>query len=372
MKIGIDGNEANLENKVGVHQMAFEILWGLYKLEDKNKEGKKYIIYLKNQPNDDMPPERDFWKYKIIPGERLWILLKLIPELYKSKEVEVIFTPSHYVPPISPVPRVCMITDLGYLKFSGQFRKYDYWQLKIWTAISIIVSKYIIAISKSTKKDIVRHYPFASNKIKVVYLGPDDKNYTGKISKSFMKQTLNKYRISKKYVVFMSTLKPSKNIEGLIEAFKDVKDRQNYQLVIVGKKGWLYETIFEKINSLGLTNDVLFTDYVNDQERAALLAGAKVLVLPSFWEGFGIDVLNAFICRIPVIVSRVASLPEVAGKAGIYIDPNNIGSITKAINKVIKMSQSEYNKQTELGLKQVEKFSWAKASQETLKIIEKT
>ena len=170
----------------------------------------------------------------------------------------------------------------------------------------------------------------------------------------------------------MSTLKPSKNIEGLIEAFKDVKDRQNYQLVIVGKKGWLYETIFEKINSLGLTNDVLFTDYVNDQERAALLAGAKVLVLPSFWEGFGIDVLNAFICRIPVIVSRVASLPEVAGKAGIYIDPNNIGSITKAINKVIKMSQSEYNKQTELGLKQVEKFSWAKASQETLKIIEKT
>src|SRR3989344_6652397 len=149
MKIGIDGNEANLENKVGVHQMAFEILWGLYKLEDKNKEGKKYIIYLKNQPNDDMPPERAFWKYKIIPGERLWILLKLIPELYKSKEVEVIFTPSHYVPPISPVPRVCMITDLGYLKFSGQFRKYDYWQLKIWTAISIIVSKYIIAISKS-------------------------------------------------------------------------------------------------------------------------------------------------------------------------------------------------------------------------------
>lgn len=371
MIVGIDGNEANEETKAGVHQMAFEILWGLFKLEDIKSRGHKYIIYLKKEPNKNMPPAKDFWEYKIIPGDRLWILTKLTPELMIHPIANIFFTPSHYLPPVAPLPKVCTITDLGYLKFSGQFRKYDYWQLRLWTAISVIISKYIIVISDSTKKDIVRRYPFANNKTLVVYLAPDVINYNSQIDKNFVRQTLDNYRITKKYIVFMSTLKPSKNIEGLLEAFKMVNKRHLYQLVIVGKKGWLFESIFNKVKELSLEEDVVFTDWISDKERAAVLSGAMVFVLPSFWEGFGIDVLNSFSCGVPVTLSNVASLPEVAGDAGIYFDPKNIVSISNAIKKVLSLNRGEYNVLVDKGYDQVKKFSWDKTAKGVLDTLEK-
>src|SRR3989344_7819231 len=276
MIVGIDGNEANVKNKVGVHKMAYEILWGLYKLEDKKKWGNQFVIYLKSKPGVDLPTEKPFWKYKILEGGRVWILTRLVPELLFGQKPDVFLTPSHYIPPITSIPIVCMVTDLGYLKFSEQFKKYDYWQLKFWTAISIKISKYIIAISESTKENIVRHYPWALKKIKVVLLAGDRKYYNSKISKNLVRQVLEKYRIKKNYILFMSTLKPSKNVVGLLEAFRKVRDSFNLQLVLVGRKGWFFEDIFKKVSKLKLENDVVFTDYLPDSERAALLAGAKL------------------------------------------------------------------------------------------------
>jgi glycosyltransferase involved in cell wall biosynthesis len=370
MIIAIDGNEANIDNRVGVHQMAFKILWGLYKLEDKKRRGNQYMVYLKDRPAKTLPPENSFWKYKVLPGGGFWILRCLTPEIIRHSKPDIFFTPSHYLSPFLPIPKVCMITDLGYLKFSGQFRKYDYWQLKYWTAISIIISKYIISISDATRKDIVRHFPFASRKTKTVHLGHDDEFYNKRISEKFVRRTLKKYRITKKYIVFMSTLKPSKNIEGLLDAFYGVRKINDCQLVIVGKKGWFFDPIFEKVKKLGLGTDVIFTGYLKDQERGAILFGARVFVLPSFWEGFGIDVLNAFSCGVPVVVSNVASLPEVAGKAGIYIDPNDTLSISKGVEKVLNMKPEEYNSQVRLGFNQLEKFSWEKSAEEVLKVLE--
>src|SRR5690606_20294 len=114
------------------------------------------------------------WKYKVLPGGGKWIVKTLVPHLYKKKEkLAVFFTPSHYAPPFAPVPRVCSIMDLGYLTYTDQFKKYDYWQLKLWSAWSMAVCKKVIAISEATQKDIVKNYPFASKKIKVTLLSGD-------------------------------------------------------------------------------------------------------------------------------------------------------------------------------------------------------
>jgi glycosyltransferase involved in cell wall biosynthesis len=377
MIIGIDGNEANFDKKVGVHQMAFELLWGFYKLNSGKVRSYKlqdtknsYVIYLKSPPRDELPPENDGWHYKIMPATRLWILSKLMPALYNGDRPDVFFTPSHYLPLLAPMPMVCMITDVGYLEFTGQFRKFDYWQLKIWTAISLIVSKYIIAISDSTKKDIVRHYKFTSKKIKVVLLGPNKSIEQLKITSQFVRQILKNYRITKKYLVFVSTLKPGKNVEGLVESFAMLKSK-DYQLVVAGKKGWLYDSIFKKVKKLGITQDVIFTDYVSEKEKKALIQNARALVAPSFWEGFGIDVLNAFSVGTPVVVSNVASLPEVAGKAGIYVDPYSIVSIYNGLKKVINMSPTEYNKQVRLGYLELKRFSWDKSAFLTSEVLKK-
>lgn len=373
MIIGIDGNEANTDDKVGVQHYSFEILWALYRLQDEWKGKHKFRIYLKNAPRGNLPREFVGWNYKILRGKGVWILSKLTPHLLMGEKPDVFFSPHHYLPPIPGLPKMCTIHDLGYLMFSGQFKKYDFWQLKYWSAISIIISKYIICPSQSVKKDIVRHYSFTSKKAKVVYHGYDNKRFNTKISQKLVRQTLKKYRIEGEYILFLSTLKPSKNIEGLVKAFDLLREQiynKNLKLVIAGKKGWLYESIFAKVRELGLTKRVIFTDYLPEKEKPALISGAKLFVLPSFWEGFGIDVLEAMACGTPVVVSNVASLPEVAGDAGIYVDPDDVQSITDGIKKVLNMDAKRYNKQVELSLKQVKKFSWEKAAKQTLKILE--
>ncbi|MFZ5932926.1 MAG: glycosyltransferase family 4 protein [Patescibacteria group bacterium] len=371
MIIGIDGNEANIVSRVGVNQYGFELLSNLRKLQDEWKNKYKIIVYLKNEPLPDMPKESPHFTYQVLKGREAWILQKLTPHLIFGKpKLDIFFSPSHYVPPFSPIPTVCSIMDLGYLEFSGQFKKYDFWQLKFWSAYSIFISKAIIAISNSTKQDIVRHYPFASKKVFVTHLAYDKDRYNLRINSNDVRRVHNKYHIAKDYILFLSTLKPSKNIEGLLAAFVMVRATfPNISLVIAGKKGWLYEPIFKKVGALGLTNAVIFTDFIPEKDKAPLIKGAKAFVLPSFWEGFGLDALAALACGVPVVVSDKGSLPEVVGKAGIYVDPSNVDSIARGITKVLSLTNFEYNRLVRKGLTQARKFSWEKTARQTLKIL---
>ena len=374
MIIGIDGNEANLENRVGVNQYCFELLWATSRLQDEWKSRHRVIVYLKDKPLNDLPKESKYFRYRAIPGGGAWIIKKLMPSLFSERpRPDIFFSPSHYVPPFSPVPRVCSIMDLGYLKFSGQFKKYDFWQLKIWSAYSIYVSKAVIAISNSTKKDIVRHYSFASSKTFVTPLAYDKKKFNTRINPNDVRRVRNRYSIVNDYVLYLGTLKPSKNIEGLLTAWSKInKDFPDVKLVIAGKKGWLYGTIFEKVRELKLTKDIIvIPDYVPEKDKTGLIKGAKLFVLPSFWEGFGLDALNAMACGVPVVVSNVGSLPEVVGGSAILIDPYNVNSIARGIKKVLSMPQEQYNTLVQKGLKQAEKFSWEKTARKTLQILEK-
>jgi glycosyltransferase involved in cell wall biosynthesis len=371
MIIGIDGNEANVSERVGVNTYAYELLKNLWKLQGEWKNEHKLIVYLKEKPGSDMPEETDCFKYKVIEGGGLWILTKLIPGLFFAKpKCDIFFSPSHYIPLFAPMPRVCSIMDLGYLKYSGQFRKKDFWQLRVWTAMSINISKAIFAISNSTKADIVRHYPGAKNKIYVTPLGYDAKLFNTHISDEDVRRVRGRYSIVTDYVLYLGTLKPSKNVEGLIEAYSSIsKQYPKIKLVIAGKKGWLYEPIFEKVRKLGLADSIVFTDFVAEEDKPALIKGAKVFVLPSFWEGFGLDALNAMACGVPVVVSNVGSLPEVVGETGVKVDPYNIDSIAGGIEEVLLAPKAKYNSMVERGLAQAKKFSWEKTARETLKII---
>lgn len=373
MIIGIDGNEANVENRVGVNQYVFELLWGIYKLQDEWKSKHQIYVFLKNKPLSDFPKETDYFHYQVLPCAKAWIITRLTPYLMGNKiGLDVFFSPNHYVPLFSPVPLVCSIMDLGYLEFSDQFTKRDFWQLKLWTAYSLRVSKAIIAISNSTMKDIVRHYPFASGKTYVTHLGYDSNYFNANIKIEDVRRIKEKYSIVGDYILYLGTLKPSKNIEGLIEAFALVKQQvRDIKLVIAGKKGWLYENIFSKVNKLGLDGEVIFTDFIPEQNKPALIKGAKVFCLPSFWEGFGLDVLNAFACGVPVVVSNRGSLPEVAGKAGIIVNPENHSDIARGLTKVLSASQIAYNRLVEAELARVKDFSWEKTARKTLEILER-
>ncbi len=370
MIIGIDGNEANISQRVGVNTYAFELLWSLWKLQGESQNNHDLIVYLKNKPLPSLPKETQNFKYKVLPGNGLWIITKLMPNLFfGSPKPDIFFSPSHYVPFFAPMPRVCSIMDLGYLEYTAQFTKKDFWQLKWWSAISILVSKSIIAISNSTSKDIVRHYPFARNKIHAIPLAYDSKLFNQNISLNDVRRVKNKYTIVDDYVLYLGTLKPSKNIVGLVEAFSKISGYSNTKLVIAGKKGWLYEPIYKKVNELGLMDRVVFTDFISEDDKPGLIKGAKVFVLPSYWEGFGLDVLNAMAAGVPVVASNVGSLPEVVGNAGVLVQTNP-DSIAAGLQSILSSSKEKYNEYVKAGFIQVQKFSWEKTAKAVLKVIE--
>ncbi len=373
MLIGINGNEANVENRVGVNTYAFELLKAIKKLEPEWKDKHKFVIFLKDAPLKELPEESKHWKYKVLPGKGLWIITVLMPYLYKAKnKPDVLFTPSHYVPPFSPMPKICSIMDLGYLESSEQFKTHVFWQLKYWTAMSIKVSKRVIAISEATKKDIVRHYSSASDKIIITHLAYDKDLFNQTKYKNNVRRIKDKYKIPNEYILYLGTLKPSKNVDGVINAFSLLKNKNksDLKLVVAGKKGWLYENIFSIVKNLNLEDDVIFTGFIPEEDKVTLMTGAKLLATPSYWEGFGLHVLESLAVGTPVVSSDRGSLKEVGGDVVEYVDPDDTKDIARGFNRIISLEQGEYNKLVKDGVKWSKNFTWEKTARKTLNIIE--
>lgn len=373
MLVAIDANEANIDKRVGVNQFAFQILWHLFHLKENNHSKTKKIkfrVFLSSSPEKDLPPEKDWWQYEVFGPKKFWTWTGLVKRLYFGRpKPDILFSPSHYGPLFSPIPNIISIMDLGFLRWPKQFTKKDFTQLKYWTKISAKRAAKILAISEFTKQDIIDTYNISSNKIKVIYPG-FEKHKSNKALRQQGK-VLKKYQISKPYLLYLGTLKPSKNITGLIKAYHSLTTNHQNQipnLVIAGKKGWLYEQIFDLTKQLNLKDKVIFTGYVEEDEVQPLMANAQCFVLPSFWEGFGIPVLEAMAAKTPVVCSNRGALPEVVGQAAVLVDPDNPEEIAQGIKKVLSNKKLQQNL-IELGQKRVEKYSWEKTAEEALDLI---
>lgn len=207
MLIGIDGNEANIKNRVGVGQFAYNLISQIYKLDTKNQ----YIVYLKDQPLSDMPAAKDNWQYRVFGPSKLWTKIALPLKLFTQKEkLNLFFSPSHYSPEFSPFPTVVTIHDLGYLEFKEQFTKKDLYQLINWTKKSIKKAKNIIAVSEFTKNEIQKIYHIDPKKISIAYNGVDNPPLISKVQTQLV---LKKFNLeNQEYLLYLGTLKPNKNI----------------------------------------------------------------------------------------------------------------------------------------------------------------
>lgn len=231
----------------------------------------------------------------------------------------------------------------------------------------------IIAVSEDLRKDVKKFLNVPDEKISVIYSGLDERFFDQPNSDG--KKVLGKYGIGKKYILFLGTLEPSKNISRLLEAFALFKQKQkqknsdkfDYQLVLAGKRGWLSKEYQQVIKDLGLTKDVIFTGYIIGDELVPLFHNAEFFIMPSLYEGFGMTVLESFATETPAIISRVASLPELAGEAAYYVNPLNTEELTEAMILFAGDENIRGQYQTK-GLEQAKKFDWNKTATETLKI----
>lgn len=369
MKIAIDGYEANVPQRLGSSQVAFELLKALERLDKKNE----YIVLLPDVALPDLPKERTNWKYKILTPKRFWTKIALPFYLYsKRKEFDLIFSPTHYIPRFSPIKRIVTIFDLAFLKFPEMFTRKDLWHLTTGTRFSVDHADYIITISHFSKKDIMEQFKIKKDKITVAHPGYDKDTFKPINNKRAVQKILTKYGLEGNYIIYVGTIQPRKNLVRLFEAVSRI---ENINLVVVGKttgegrQGWMFDEIIKKPKELGIEDRVIFTGYVPTESLAYLLNGAKAYILPSLWEGFGIPVVEAMACGIPVIVSNVSSLPEVVGSAGILVDPMSLDQIEQAIRLLVSDSKLR-NKKSKECLNQAKKFSWEKMTKSVLKVFD--
>ncbi len=364
MLIGIDANEANLtQNRVGINQYAFSLIHALHDI----KTDHNFIIYLKNAPLEDLPKESGNLQYRVIPFPKFWTQTRLPFDLYNhSPRPDVFFSATHYAPRFTPIPSVISIMDLGFLDTPEQFASKDYNQLKNWTAYSVKNASKIIAISEYTKRDVIRIYGKDEKDVAVTQLAYNKNLFKPITNQTTINKVLAKYKIERPFFFFLGSLRPSKNIEGLIKSFGHSHSLAKHMLVIGGRKGWLYEQIFELVKELKLEKRIIFTGFLPDPDLPTLMSASDAFVMPSFIEGFGIPILEAMACGTPVVISNIASLPEVGGDAAIYVDPRDPNSIADGLSRAVK----ERGKFVKLGLERVKLFDWAKTAQETLMVLE--
>lgn len=292
----------------------------------------------------------------------------LVPILMRQSKCDLMLFPANIIPLGWRGQSVLVIHDLAVYKlpelFPEQVINLD---RRVLVPSSVRRAKRIIAVSHSTKNDIVALFKIAPEKISVVPEGGDfdhDKSVTTALPSGL---------ITKKYFLFVGTIEPRKNLIRLIEAYKKfVQSGQNdYDLVLAGKSGWKNDDIFAAIKSANqeLGSDrIKYLGFISNEQKAVIYQNAYALVMPSIYEGFGLPVAEALQFNLPLILADNSSLPEVGGEAALYIQTESVASITEAFRKLVADS-SLYEQLTLKSQQRASQFTWATCAEGVLKAL---
>lgn len=281
-------------------------------------------------------------------------------------DVDLVHGLSYVLPRSHKAKKVLTVYDLTFMilprthPFSSQ--KF----LPAFVKRSIQDAAAVIAISESTKRDIITFFDVPDDKITVTHLGLDHARFRPNVHREAIERVRQKFSITRNYIFYLGTIEPRKNVDILIKAFQDVRKRtnRNFQLVLSGKIGWKVESLMKVIYSLVKSGDLIYTGYISEDEATCLYNGAEVFVYPSQYEGFGIPVLEAMACGCPVIASNSSSLPEVVGDGGILSEPNDFKSLSEVILKVLgdEGLRAELRKK---GIQRAAQFTWQRTAKKT-------
>ena len=365
MKIGLEAERANLPHPTGVEHYAAELIKNLARLDSKNE----YVLYFRTKPQDWFYKLPSNFKIRVIPFPKFWTQLRLSWEMF-FHPVDILMILASALPIYHPKNSVFTAHDIAYEFFPDAFTPFMLKYLIFSTRYAVKHARKIVAVSEATKNDIVRVYQTDPAKIQVVHLGVDERFYP--LDYASVQAVLDKFGLSyKKYILFTGTMQPRKNISRLVDAYIKLRkqNRIEERLVIAGRKGWLWEPIMKKIQEAGVGDSIKFLDYVDTQDLPSLYSGAVLLTLPALYEGFGLPPLEAMACGTPIVVSNISSLPEVAGDAGVLVNPNSVDSIAEGLLKVLtdKNLQAEMSQK---GIERAKKFKWKNTAKETLELLE--
>lgn len=370
IKIGL--NARYLQRRMtGIERYISELIKNVTLIDDT----KQFVLFFcGHEPIPDLKLSKNVSTYISRKNTKnrslriIWEQFLLAKEL-KENQISLFHGPSFVAPLLKPCKYVVTVHDLSYYLFPKSLTGITRLYFSVFLPYSLKKADKIIADSHSTKKDIMRLFRISETKIKVIHLGID-KLYTSVKNKRFLGEIKTKYNLPQKFILFTGMLSPRKNLPRMLRAFSSIKKNGwPHKFVIVGAKGWLYDSIFAQVKKLNLEKEVIFTEYVPDKDLPAFYTLADLFMFSTLYEGFGLPILEAMACGCPVVTSTTSSMPEVAGKAALLVNPRDTKAIADAIESILRDKKLR-NKLIKRGFRQIQNFSWKKTAKETLKIYE--
>ena len=300
----------------------------------------------------------------------IWFFELSIPRTLRRIKADLFYSPDGYLSLRTKVPQVVEFHDLNFEHFPGDMPKIHLWHYKKYFPKFAQKAERIITVSEFSKQDIVDCYGVDPNKIDVAYNGVNE--IFKPLSEAEKSVVRAHYSFGHPYFMFVGSLHPRKNLARLFTAFDRFKQRNknDVKLVIVGEKRWWTEPIQQAYDAISCKDDVRFVGRLSAEDLHKVTGAALASVYVSYFEGFGIPILEAFRCDTPVITSNVTSMPEVAKDAALLVDPFDEDSIADAMVKVL---DPEVRRElVEKGRRRAQDFSWDNAAKAIWNSIEKT
>lgn len=321
---------------------------------DKYKKNVKALFDNENLYEFDNCTVFNLGIYKI-----LWNILPIPYRWFFKNQGNITHFFNYNVPPGVHGKTIVTVHDMAYKRFPETVRFRTKQMLNLNLKKSLKRADIVITVSEFSKSEIITYFPEVKEKIKVVYAGVDLNVFKPLFDENIKISIAKKYNIPEKYMLYLGTLEPRKNLERLIDSYYLLLEEFNSapKLVLAGGKGWLYDSIFNKVSTLGLEDKIIFTGYIHEKDVVPLISGAEVFLFPSMYEGFGMPVIEAMACGAPVLTSNVSSLPEVAGDAAVLVDPFSVEDIKNKL-KLLLIDEALRKRLNKAGLKRAKRFSW--------------
>jgi len=359
--LSIDASRITVAQPTGTEAYALNLIRALLQLNTKHR----WRLYFRDQPPTQLLPRTNNVEFHIVPVPRLWSHLGLAWGVARHPS-EGLFIPAHVRPLFCRTPTVITVHDLGYLHFPQTYPLPQRIYLNWATYYSARRSSHIIADSRSTRADLLKHYQIDPAKVTVVHPGFDPTPFADAA------RTTRRSDLPSTYLLHVGTLQPRKNLLRLLEALATLRDHPAKPcLVCVGRRGWLDDPIRKQVQRLRLQARVRFLGYVSPDELPNLYAHAIACVAPSLYEGFGFTPLEAMACGTPVVCSDGGSLPEVVGDAALVVPCQDTAALTHAIRRVLPGGDAEMRRMLiTRGHENIRRFAWTQAAQQTLMVLE--
>ncbi len=364
MKIAIDASRAFLHERTGIEEYSYQLI----KSMREPLEGYNVTLFLRPGTKENVDFQLpDNWKIKELWAPKYWTYIRLSLALFFGR-YDRLFVPSHIVPPFHPSYTVVTVHGLEYEITPEAFSEFEIRRMRRGIKNSCKWSKYIICVSNNTKRDLMRLYNIPREKIRVIYEG---KNLPTIVSNSITSKIINSFGLEfGKYLIFVGRIEIRKNIINILQAYEMLREhfKITEKLVLVGKEGYGWEEIKQKIDEHYFREDIIITGFVSDEEKSALMRGASVFVFPTLYEGFGLPVLESQQLGVPVVTSNSSSLKEVSGNGALLVDPQKPSEIAKAINELL--TNKEVSRDiVQKGVDNLDRFDWKRAGKLTARVL---